>query len=1044
MLQVWSRRVLGVVLVLAAVAVAPRVLHAQTGKITGIVTDQANGQPLDGVQVFLQGTGYGTITNANGRYFLLTVPPGTYNVATRRIGYAEQAKQITVQIDVTREVNFALTASATQIGKVVVQAEAGQPLFNPGATSTSRIIDAQEISQLPVTSIEGALALQQGFVQVPNSTDLISYAESRTQATNPISIRGGRGGETLMMIDGIPVNNFIYGGPAFSLSPLAVQQIDFIKGSMEPQYGNALSGVINIATKEGGNDLEGALNYTTGRLGDALGNTPDALRGYNLVEGYVAGPIPGTSDRLTFMVSGREERSADAVYKYDNQIFIPSQMPGTEAEPANGPNFRDLFPGWRGFGYNNQRQAFGKLTYKLPGTAKLGFTFLDNENQRMPFDNQYLTTYGSALNSPAVRSAADSAVFIGNLTGYRIAPLDFEKVVENSIDANQRLYAGRLDQTINRTSYQLIAGVFQTKRLTCNYFQGVCLQDQFGDPNFTDDQYIGPLAGTCATNPTCGTDQYYGGERLSTYVLRGDVQSQVTDHHNLQGGVLYQGYNLNVNLVQDVGTNLVNIYRQQYANKPFDFAAYVQDRIEYDFLTLKLGGRFDYGKVPGTFFANPLDPTNGTTSLDVCANPNDPRWKNGVLFHDFTADGRDTSYIVKPDPNWATNGCTTDERDKIAKKIATFDDFAKAKARKQFSPRIGVSFPLSQTSAIYFNFGRYTQNPLLNNLLTNTGIGTKYEGTIYGPIIDVPGEGGPGFIGNPNLSVEQTTTYEIGYNAEIGKDYGLGVSLYNKNQTGLTGLRQGGQRVGQYGYEQVFDPSVTYGSSNTPSYQILVNQDFQTVRGIEAQLRRRVVNYWGYDINYSYSSARTNASDPSREYERQILQGDPNNLTEVTSDLDQPNVFKASLITAVGNDVPKFRFGNWLRNASGSLTFTYASGLPYTPVTGYFGTNATYDKFLRNSERGPAQSTFNLQLQKGFQVSNLRYDAFVQVYNLLNTRNCIQVFETTGTCTNGAIDQSRARQGNSVRPDAATSTFVDRGDYYGDPRYILGGIKVRF
>jgi hypothetical protein len=431
-IQVWSRRVLGLVLALVAVSVTPRLLQAQTGKIAGVVTDKANGQPLEGVQVFLAGTGYGTLSNASGRYFLINVPPGTYTVSAKRVGYQQiNITTVGVVIDVTREVDFALSSSATLAAINVVATPS--PLFQPGQTGSGINLDAKDIEVLPVTSIEGALSLQQGFVQVPNSTDLISYNESRRSATNPISIRGGRGGETMLMIDDIPVNNFIFGGPAFSLSPMAVQQVDLQKGSMEPRYGNALSGVINIATKEGGSDLAGSLNFESSRVGDAMGNAADAVSNYSLVEGFVSGPVPSTKNKMTFMFSGREERAPDAVLKYDNSIFVPRFQESTEALPANGPNFRDVFPGFRAIGFDNDRQAFGKLAYKFTPDMKLGVTFLDNENERKPFDNQYLTTYGKVLQSPAATTQADSSVFIGNLTGYRLNPIDFERVTESSI-----------------------------------------------------------------------------------------------------------------------------------------------------------------------------------------------------------------------------------------------------------------------------------------------------------------------------------------------------------------------------------------------------------------------------------------------------------------------------------------------------------------------------------------------------------------------------------------------------------------------------------
>jgi outer membrane receptor protein involved in Fe transport len=1039
--------VLGLALALVAVFVLVPTVEAQTGKITGIVTDQSTGAPLEGAQVFLTGTGYGALTSANGRYFILNVPPGTYQVSARRIGYSTvNTNNVQVLIDVTREVHFQLPSAAQNLGVVTIESQS-QPLIEPGHTGSQIAITAEQIDALPVTSIEGALSLQQGFLQAPTSTDLISLTDSRRNAQNPIHIRGGRNGETLMMIDGVPVQNFIFGGPALSLSPKAVQQINLVKGGMSPEYGNALSGVIDIATKDGGTELAGSIDYQTSKLGGSVfDNTQDELRDYNLVEGFLSGPIPGTSERLRFMVSGRQERQADAVYEFDNDYFIPSERTTTGESPSGGPNLRDVFPGWRSFGYNNTRQAFGKLSYQFTPRAKLGITLLDNQKQRKPFDPQYLSAGEPVLSSPGVQSTADSVVYIQNLIGSIRNPLGYELLPQGSISSNQRLIVAKWDQTMGRTSYKIIGGVFQQRRETCTYFQGVCLADNFGDPNFSDDQFIAPRNSTCLSHPTCGTDIFFGGEKLNTQLLRGDVRAQATDHHELSGGLLYQRYDFKVDITENVGTNDVNIYRQQYSNTPFDVGLYAQDRIEYDFLTVKIGARFDYGKVPGTFFADPRDPTNGTTAIDVCTNPADPRWASG---RDFTSlvDGARVTETVMPDPSWAPSSpgalhnCTADDF-KVAGQIAAFDDFASAKARKQFSPRVGVSFPMSQTSAVFFNFGRYSQNPLLNNLLSNTGIGTPAEGLTTGPVLEVPGEGGPGLIGNPNLKIETATAYEMGYNAEFSDVFAIGITAFNKNQTGLTGVAVGGQRVGRFGFTQVFDPGVTYGADNTPNYNILINQDYQTVRGFEMQLRRRIQNYWGFDINYSYSRARTNASEPEREFER-ANEGDPLSSIEIASDIDQAHVFNASMLLRFGEEPPNVAYiASALRNVSASLTWRAASGLPYTPTIDFVG--AGFNQLARNEGRAPGTSQFDARLDKAFGVANMRYSLFLQVTNLLDKKNCVQVFASTGDCAVGAIDQGRRRQGNQVQPDAATSTFADRAYFFGQRRQIFGGARVSF
>ena len=119
--------VLAFLLAVAGVGTA----EAQTGKITGVVTDAGSGQPIEGAQVVIQGTGRGAVTGANGRYFILSVPPGTYTVSARRIGYqSAETRGLQVTIDVTLEANFRLATSTSTLQAVRVQA-ASAPLIAP-------------------------------------------------------------------------------------------------------------------------------------------------------------------------------------------------------------------------------------------------------------------------------------------------------------------------------------------------------------------------------------------------------------------------------------------------------------------------------------------------------------------------------------------------------------------------------------------------------------------------------------------------------------------------------------------------------------------------------------------------------------------------------------------------------------------------------------------------------------------------------------------------------------------------------------------------
>ena len=1028
-------RLLAGLAVFVLFAVAVPAAEAQTGKLTGTVTDAQSGAPLEGAQLILQHTGISGLTSSNGRYFLVNVPPGTYTVLVRRIGYnTAEVRNVFIQIDATRTLDAELSPTgAIGVEEIVVSAEE-VPLVEPGVTGSATNIRSEEIEALPVTNIQGVLALQQGFLEVPQNTDIISFTDTRRNPQTPVRIRGGRNGETLTLIDNIPINNFVFGGPAFDITNEAVEQVDFQRGGFEPQYGNALSGIINIATREGGTNLAGAVSIQTSALGGALGNRPDELSDFDLYQGYISGSIPGTGNALRFMVAGRNQTGADRVLEFDTLVTNYSNPSGNE-------NGLDLFPGWRSFGYDNLSDVTTKLTYYFQPTMKLSGQYISYRRQRLPFDFDYLLTNFNQLEAPAIQNFEDSLAVSG---GDLLSPSRVETVIPGSIKVKRDMLTGKWDHTIGgRWFYKLAGGWFGQIRETCNFFQGICLGSKFSDPNFTGDQFIS--SGISSGHPAGGTDEFFGGEKLDTYVGRVDVQGQATDHHNVQLGAFYQTHRLVYSEFRNQGTNDVFVVPAFYKAQPWDGAVYIQDRIEYDFLTVKLGLRYDFGAAGGQFFTNPLDPTNGTTAREVCSGD-----IAGIAAYS-TPNPDDPAQTLTGFPACAANRVLLDS----AATQAQFDDFAESKTRTQFSPRIGVSFPLTERSQVFFNFGRYSQNPLYNNIYQNSGIGTVAgydddQSNVCDEDAVVPGTNQChpiifndtytlSFLGNPSLLIEKTTSYELGFATEVADNFALQILAFSKDQFGLSGVRRGGRLADG---TNVFDVGTTYGNAQY-NYSVIVNQDFQTVRGFEISLRRRLFNFWGFNLNYTFAQATTNAAAPDNAFQRTSEEGDPVNFQELTSEVDQPHVFNASVFFRVANeDVFNQSILNAIiRNASLTFTLQAASGFPYTPTTSFDGAGA--DQLEQNSGRAPGTFRINTFLSKDFTLTNLRLGAFLRVNNLLDQLNCQQVFATTGRCDAGTVDQSRNRQGNAAGP-GTTTTYFNRAAYYGARRSFNFGVRMSF
>ncbi len=1022
----------------AALAAPVTVAQAQTGKLTGVVTDAETGKPVDGVAVVVQGTTLGANTNATGKFFIIQVPPGTYSVQARRLGYQSVTTAgVQVTIDGTREVNFKLRASNQTLAAVTVQADQA-PLIERTQVGSASVVTAEQIQSLPVTSIAGVLSLQQGFTEVPNNTSVISLAEEQRSTTQPIRVRGGRGGSTLSMVDGIPINNPLFGGDVVNLSTLAVQQVNFQRGGMDPQYGNALSGVINQAVREGGSEVSGSINFQNSTLpGTLFGNAQDKLAGDNLLVGYLSGPVPGTNSKIRYAVSGQVQSAAARVLKFDNDIFtVNAPVVQTDALP---PSARDLNGGWQGYGGNQNSQVVGKLTFLPFNNTTIKFTALGSERATRRYDRRLYYQYrGDPLK--LVNNRADS-LFVLTDGGNRLS----QDLMQPSVRDNGKVFIGSLEQRFGRSNLQVRVGQTHFERLTCPYFLGTCIPGPFFRPNF-DQNFLSPSPGVAGGDriPDAGiVDGVYGGETFTSRTFKADVQSQVTDHNNLQFGAQFVQHDLSYKDVGAFGSNsgIQPLTAQVYRAKPIEAAGYVQSTIEYDFITIKVGGRFDYGKAKGLGFTDPFNPDNGTSAREVC----DGLSVGGKKL--VNAQGQ--PYGVAGCAAGAINPKT--QRSVLldsAAAIAQLDDFSEAKARTAFSPRVAVAFPLTEKSQVFFNAGRYTMVPLYGNGYRNTGIGTvagASDGYCAANQVK-PGTNecvpnistnNPAFVGNPNLLLEQAKQYEVGYQTEIGRNYSVQVAVYNRAETGLSGLRQS---------RSTQDIGSTYDGS-LPQYTVLVNGDFLTSRGMEVQFRRRLADRWGYDVNFGLARATTNSRPPDRANEVQRTdESNRQQLLETVADIDQTYRVNTSFFLQVREDIPSlpFNMGKALRNSRATITFNRTAGIPYTPVRansfGNVGTTANASDI--NAGRQPATSQVDLVVDKGFRISSVRYSAFLRVSNLFDRVNCVQVYVNTGTCDAGLRDFNNRRVGNTG--DATTSTAFDQPEYIGARRSLSTGITINF
>ena len=171
-------------------------LAGTTGKISGTVRDAQTGIGLAGCNIFIEGTPLGAACDANGNYFIINVPPGTYTVETSMMGYrSTKTTGVKVMVDLTTKVNFTLEEQVVEGDTLIVVAE--RPLVQKDITSKLTVVDSREIINMAVGDFQDVLTTKAGFTR---------------DADGNIHVRGGRTGEIAYMIDGMYVEDPLYGG----------------------------------------------------------------------------------------------------------------------------------------------------------------------------------------------------------------------------------------------------------------------------------------------------------------------------------------------------------------------------------------------------------------------------------------------------------------------------------------------------------------------------------------------------------------------------------------------------------------------------------------------------------------------------------------------------------------------------------------------------------------------------------------------------------------------------------------------------------------
>ncbi|PJB00954.1 MAG: hypothetical protein CO127_06290 [Ignavibacteria bacterium CG_4_9_14_3_um_filter_36_18] len=352
----------------------------------------------------------------------------------------------------------------------------------------------------------------------------------------------------------------------------------------------------------------------------------------------------------------------------------------------------------------------------------------------------------------------------------------------------------------------------------------------------------------------------------------------------------------------------------------------------------------------------------------------------------------------------------------------TFGWFGQRRFKARLSPRLGVSHPVSDNQTLFFSYGHFSKWP-------------KPQ-FVYAKLDPLNAQSSFQKFGNPNLNPETTVAYELGLKTQFSLDDVLTFTAYYKDI---------------FDYVSTRTARITSARFATQRFITYVNSDYARSRGVELEYRKRIGKWFSGSTTFAYSIVTGKSS--SADEGVLILRGDlDESIKEEYVSWDRP--FSASITTNfyVEKDNALFGFGNGiLDDYNLHLRFFYQSGKRYTPAlfTGNYESNGKpeYESVRnnRNNEIGDDWFWVDLNFEKYFSVNSLKFSVFVEVNNLLDTKNSAIINPVTGKAYEYG-DPVPSSWNDPIYPDlqAPLNPYPDNPARYLTRRNIKLGLSFRF
>ncbi len=799
--------------------------------------------------------------------------------------------------------------------------------------------------------------------QLPNLkgvNDVLTLQAGVVRFGNQLFLRGGRANETQIMIDGVVINDAAGGGVSADNANQLLQQL--YSGSATTGAGLPAEAIQSVSTSSSGLDAEygnaqsGVVSITTKTGAEKFSGSgqyrTDGLTNSSFGERYYSASLSGPEPITAYLLPSLGVEIPGKLSFYMSGSFNQSDGPFsfTKSTFYNPVKRKIRFSGF-----------FGSLLNDL------GFEYSDRQNNEFAYNLK--VTYNSGTNDQVFYSYRANATSGQGIFGaYQWRDRYDSSTSSQSLQTQDVVQYKHFFST--NTELRAYVSRLQTGRITTI---GNLTPDQYSSvTNFSNSYYRDPNNDGFFD---VGSAQSWFKGNTTVWSSKVAFESQVHPIHFLKTGLeyYYQEFKqTQISYPLSPARQIDPTPRGEYHgyglgrwvnfNTPSRGGFWAQDNIDFPGINIKLGIRYDFVYLGKQVFAQ-------------------------EFIDRYQA-------VVGAKADWLKN-----------------NSFGKALTSGNFSPRLAISYPISERASFYFNYGHQLQFPDLDQF---------FHDALFDSGRTVPNN----YVGNPAMKPQRTIQYEAGFKQLLFEDLSLQITGFYKDVFDLASqqpLLVDGRSLSRY-----------------------VNLDYASTRGFEIILEKGLSDHYSGSVNYTFQLAKGRAADPFVVQVTPQLTGLPR---ETRLDIDQQHSVNLFLGYRVRPNEDYEILGIPIDNFSASVTWRFGSGFPYTP---YNLGKTLSDLYLKNTGNGPYTSEINVSLEKGFeffQSLNLMFK--MDVTNLLNRRN-VNLSAGGFNSVTGApyvygdynpsgrqyiYPWSGTKGGSSF--DALVPPFV-----FGSPRQITFGVKL--